>query len=383
MPAMTYHSPIVSGQATVPTPFQSPPIFLAIIDFVDIPTLLNLRLLSRFTYVLISEHESSISKKLARNAWHTTTWNYDAPYLSVSSLGDLIRVNIAHQLAIKATASNQLYFWDVNACAGIRPDDAKGDELRDSVTRGFMLLYHLPRLQIAAKHTSSNRPRSLVDRTKSLVAGAPTIAQKSEESAVLHQWSEYTSSLAASDLVDFQLMTDCVRGKVIYDNSFFSTELPDIPVWAHLKAKETITKLDWIVGYLLRQGPVFVQKLWSENKGIASAQSGCLRTVILHRSAKIVSMESATAWWLIQGRKETHTEARAYYTSTYYFRRGSLPMDMPREQQLAIRSFGLESWLHMQTTCTLGTSLSSGVMRTGKRGERRAPSLYKVRQYLT
>ncbi|KAL8687298.1 MAG: hypothetical protein Q9218_006491, partial [Villophora microphyllina] len=290
-------------------------------------------------YGLISEYEKSIIQSIVHNTQDSATHAAISCLSSGFSLKDLIDVNIARQVAEKATVSSQIHFWNGGYYDGIALDYAGGHELRDHVARGFMVLFQLSRCQAAARHAASNT--TTMDRIKFFIAGIPTPAQKAQELILVQLWSRYTDSLPQNLIVDLLIMTAYVAGKVAFDSSVSFTKSRKTPIWTNLKAKESSAKWAWFIIFLLRQGPVFIKKLWSEDERIASAQTKTLRKIINHRSAKLVALERATADGLHPKPRdegdEAHQAASAYYISIYYRPNRRHSLNMPRKVQWRFR----------------------------------------------
>ncbi|KAL8707012.1 MAG: hypothetical protein Q9225_007888 [Loekoesia sp. 1 TL-2023] len=270
---------------------QSPPILLNIIQFLDVPTLLSFRLLCKSTFGLISEYQISISRQASQSLWHKAPGD-PAEHLSVYSLKDLIRLHTARQLAIQATTSEHPDAFKPLYHGGFSPNDAMGDALRDCVTRGFMLVHQLSMVQNAVQERSLSSKSTVFERTRCALTGKVPRHQKAQETFLINLWRRYTDTLAMSDLVDFRVMIHCLVGKMRMDNSI-TTLGPAF--WLKPKPNPTgYAELDWLMGYLLRQGIICIKRLWSTDDRMVGAQILAIRKVYQRLSLQNYTMEGIT-----------------------------------------------------------------------------------------
>ena len=327
------------------------------IQYLDIPTLLNFRLLNRSTYELISTYERSITMEVKKSAWHTVPM-VEPTYLSVSTIRDLARLNIARQLAVQAVQSEQTlkrtaaYFQ----FHGFEPDDAMANDMRDSVTKGFMILYLLCQIQtIVAKEYLSGRD-TLADRIRKKLTTEPTQLHKAKELLLQQVWQEYWDSLSADDLVDFRLMTKTLRGKLLFDRVGLEVPLPSkVTLWAFFEAETHKIAQRRFAGYLLREGPAFIKQLWSQDQVVAATAIQCFRRTMKRRPRKTIALEGETICRLFVSRaypppshiyigRDTAEAASACYAALFHVRESTLSSDTSREEQLKTRRRAINRW---------------------------------------
>ncbi|KAL8713566.1 MAG: hypothetical protein Q9220_002428 [cf. Caloplaca sp. 1 TL-2023] len=289
---------------------------------------------------------------------------YYVTYRSISK-----QPHAARQLALKVVSSNQLSHPQEDFAAGVPDDDPLGDELRDCVTKGFMLQRQLSMLQDIHENDFSSRIHDrkgrLVDHVNTFLWGEPTLAPELAEESLLWHWSEYKRLLQPSDLVDLRLTFECVRGKLVYENCLLSTKTP---LWIDVKATSEPVAINWLLGFLYRQHPTFLQRLWSENTAIATNQAGLLRRLSGQRGQKAVVRQAVFPSRLSRApdpRPDTQQnglvispantvgEADCFYKSTYCSRRGRLPDSISRRRQLLIRKADYEHQSNFNV-CTIG-----------------------------
>ena len=333
------------------------PVLLHMILYLDMPTLLNFRLLNRSTYELISTYERSITMKVKESAWHTVPM-VEPAHLSVSTIRDLARLNIARQLAVQAVKSEQVLDRTA-ACfhfPGFESDDAMANDMRDSVTKGFMLLYQLRQIQTEVAKEFLSRRDTLADRIKNKLTTQPTQLHKAKEQTLQQRWQEYWNSLSASDLVDFRLMTKTLRGKLLFDGVGTKFSLP--PKWTQqfFGREETEKSASRrFVGHLLREGPAFIKQFWSQDQAVAATAIQYFWRNMKWRPRKTIALEEETNGRLFVSRaysparniyyaRDTADEASACYVVLFVVRVGTLSSDISRDKQLKIRSGALTRW---------------------------------------
>ncbi|KAL8778420.1 MAG: hypothetical protein Q9213_007420 [Squamulea squamosa] len=373
--------------------FQNPPVLLNLLHFLDIQSLLNFRLLCQFTHSLISTYKTSIIRSVRETAWHRQH-SSRAAYLEISSLQDLIRLNIARELAVKMVASEQLILPASPARmrassqgtqpqyyhAGIPSDNSIGDELRDSVTRGFMLLCELRRLQTAQQTENS--------------LGLPKISPKTMRTNLYTQWSRYKDQLledpwektiATNHSTDFFLMMFCVKGKILYDNCTLFT---DEPLWTSVKAEYENWAMVWLLGHLLEQGLPFMHNLWSEDHNVAVAHAEILRSHAQERSPTMIKLENRMACTeamlhrfntrnrIETIRTNTHDDASILYRAAFCLQNEFLPLEMSYVERIWTRNCQLSALDRAHRTGYLG---SWDIFRPDlrKAGKCTKPTLFK------
>ena len=264
---------------------QNPPVLLAIINFVDIKTLLNLRLLCKSVNGLMVQYQKSICERASQALWHCPPGN-EAKHLVVSNFSDMVRLHTARRLAIRVTQSWQyatragfaghmdfkiegLEYWGGDYWSGIQLSDPRGNGLCDRVTRGFMLLHQLSTICTAVQRTTFGGPySSLTERLRVALGKEPTPLEKAQEKALAHLWLLYAYALPLNDLLDFLVTVRCLSGKLRAD----VVKSIEAPYWLEPRSNYDRNPMRWLIGYLLRQGPAYINKLWSEDSNLEAAE---------------------------------------------------------------------------------------------------------------
>lgn len=366
--------------------FDNKPVLLQIIGLLDIPTILNLRRTCKSTHGLISGYEYSIARTAEASAWHDKI-DDGVNYLSVSSLSDLIRLNIARQLAVQLVASRQsMFFHDIDYCAGIAPDDLLGNEMRDCVTRGLMLVYKLHELYAGSGSTTTVAKDTLFNSVKGFLKGQVTQSQNVDITALHKKWSPYASTLAADDFIALILVHRVMMGRIMYEGRL-NESCGGSPLWLYVKADGEYLAIEWLMGYMLLQGPIFVKKFWSQDQRVRDPVYQSLISTCKKRTAKMIAREQGTicsihgSWFenvCSLARPQTRdipTEARAFYISIYFSRRGLLPAEMSWEERLRIRQFDVGQWEGTWPGCRMAAGEPKKWMKA-KHRSRRKPEVY-------
>ena len=333
----------------------NPAVLLHMILYLDMPTLLNFRLLNRSTYDLVSAYERSITMKVKESAWHTVP-KIEPAYLSVSTIRDLARLNIARQLAVQAVKSEQVvdrtaaYFHFY----GFEPDDAMANDMRDSVTKGFMLVYQLHQIQTEVVKEFLSRRDTVADRTRNQLITQPTKLHKAKEQALQQRWQEYWNTLSASDLVDFRLMTKTLRGKLLFDH-VMKISLLRIRTSQIISGETESSVSQRFVGHLLREGPALIKRYWRQDPAVGPTAIQRFGRTMKRRPRSTKAIEEETNGRLFVSRayppprniyyaRDTAEEASGCYAALFFRRKNTLSSDMLRNQQLNIRQRALVSW---------------------------------------
>lgn len=319
-------------------------VLLNIIVFLDIPTILSFRRTCKSIHGLISRYEYSIAQTAKACAWHQKM-DDEVTYLSVSSLSDLSRLNIARQLAIELVASRQLLcFFDNYYCVGIALDNPLGDEMRDYVTRGLMLVYKIHRLYTDIEGTNLGTKDKLLDTIRSILKGEPTQSQKAEVKKLQKAWSQYCDSLTSKDFIALGLVNRMMIGTFMYDGRL-TESCGGSPLWIHVKARGEYSAVEWLVGFILLQGPIFIKKFRSQEQTMRKSACLSIEVGCKKRTAKVIALEHTTICSLsVPQTRDMLEETRAYYISVYKFRRGPLPAEMSWEEQMRIRQRDCWQW---------------------------------------
>ena len=336
------------------------PVLLNVIDLLDVSTLRALRHTCRPTHDLITNYEWSIVKRL----WDRSHDRYSFPQCSFeepSSLKDLSRLDSAYRLACTVASSKQPIGGHGILMRGIEPNEAFGDELRARVTKGFLIWHTLSRLSTGVTTRDNATDQKRFRWARMHRSNDPISRQKAVEEGVLGVWQSYLESLPSDDLVNLVLTERCVRGKIRLDgvrtgigsrmNS--KTGLRTAidwrrSLWGAVKMDREPDALRWLVNYLLRRGPTILADLWCEDPMVALEAQSQVLAGIRGKSLKLILLEDETRNELmrkvrrpiqpsIQDCDNAYSEAWAYYTSTFHFRKEPSAYQGIRQEVLAQR----------------------------------------------
>ena len=329
---------------------QHPHILLHVIDFLDVPTLLSLRLVSKTISSLIISYESSISRRIAKNLCPKGDEDtLDASFPStLKDLVPFIQLSHAHELATKAVASDQIDILPVKAfIRGIASEDDLGSEIRQRVKKGLMVMFQL---SLIARNVQSNHSETRIGRVFQAInhqTKNPSPFNTADEERILIQWTTYISSLSDAEAVDFSIAYSCVRSKIASDfRSSGGSRLRWGITW---KSPDVYKKLPWLTSSLFRKGSGFIKDLWSEDHFLVEKARVEIQTDIGRRSSKSMKLESATLLKLMASCnrkysdraphmfKDTKMEADCYWRSTFACRIGPSHLGLPPDQLLLLR----------------------------------------------
>lgn len=342
--------------------FQTTPVLLQIIDYLDVPTLLSLRLVNTSINGVISNYESSIAKSIAKTL--CTKGEYERlSERHPSTLPDLkyfIQLDLSHRLAIIAIASHQQPRLGDSVFEGIPPDDDLGDEIRHKVQHGFMIIYALSQMykQVSKLHSE---PRHRKFTLKSL-AGGPTSTQKASESELLRQWLEYVPQLSKADAVDLFVALWCLRAKVIFDQRASQDQAAS---WSNVETDEEIEAIQWTVYHIARMGLGFINDLWSTNANVAYRAKNRIMNDLGQKSSKLIALEALTDNEFARCCRQTFltpspqchnvsNQADIYCESTFAYRVGPGHNSLPPEELESYR-YDVAIASMMRVGCNLGT----------------------------
>ncbi|KAI4141554.1 MAG: hypothetical protein L6R39_005282 [Caloplaca ligustica] len=293
--------------------FQTATVLLHVIDHLDVPSLLNLRLVNKPINSLISCYESSIAKSLARNLCPDSEKPKLADY-QPSSLRDLIfvvRLNLARKLATEAVSSQQVPRIGESTLEGVPADDDLGDEIRQKVQHGLMVISELSHIH---KEVTRTLPKTNRWRVGISHFSGPTSVRRANERELLRRWQEYMNGLPTDDIVDFSVALWCVNGKLTFDNRATATSAA---LWNNVMADREIEAIQWTTYHLARKGLGFIENLWSQDQSIAQHAKAKIQTDIKQRSSKWFNLEYSTFRELLRScRREHHQPPRSIYLNT-------------------------------------------------------------------
>lgn len=317
-------------------------ILLQVIEFLDVPTLLNLRLLNRSINGLISCYESSIAKRMARSLCpegHEDRLVKSIPF-ALGEVGYFVRLNLAHKLATIAVASNLVPRVSEPPLRGISPDDDLGNGIRQKVTNGFMTISEVSRIHKDVTLSKSARICTRQRRQMGLSRffSGLTSAQRATEKEILRHWLEYMDALPVEDIIDFNIALWCLRGKLTFDHRL--TE-ENAALWNNVLADAEVEAIQWTTFHLARKGLHCIGRLWSVDQLVAQKAQGDIHADMQQRSSKLIHTELSTFSELLRGcRREirntpssvlfrySNNEADIYCESTFGCRTGPVSNGM-------------------------------------------------------
>ncbi|KAI4179656.1 MAG: hypothetical protein L6R41_007702 [Letrouitia leprolyta] len=312
---------------------------LQIIELVDVPSLLSLRRVNKSLYGLITCYESSIVNYMAWNLGLTNTLegqDKDCRPAGPNDLEHIVQLNLAHNLAIKAVASGQAYRTiGPPRMRGIPLDDPFGDEIRQKVQNGLMVISALSQIQRKTAAEFVEGSRNGPWRIKAQWFGKSKSAQEARQ---MENLRSYINSLSAPAMTDFVVALWCIRGKTTLDQS------KKEPLWRETMEKRwDIDESRWMTSHLARSGLRIIDDLWSDNSSISSEAKSKIRADCKSKSNRTIKMESTTFSQLPGFRKDTnqpfnaYSEGTYYYVSTFAFRIGPCHNGLSDEQLRILR----------------------------------------------
>ncbi|KAL8925583.1 MAG: hypothetical protein Q9208_003475 [Pyrenodesmia sp. 3 TL-2023] len=267
--------------------FQTNPVLLVVIECLDFESLLRLRLVGRSINSLIATYESSIVTNIARALRNTECEDGHAPTdLYPSTLKDLIlflRLRLPRKLAILAVASDQP---DPSTpgppSKGIPLHDSRGDEIRQKVQKGLVVMSHLSVTYEEYTTSLSRRRRTkLGNFSLHLRAMQRRLARRNFENGLLSRWLQYIESISVEDIYDFLIAYQYVEGKLsmTYHDHMFTCR---------------------IIDQLLRTGLSVIDELWSSNMATRQRAPTKLQKIIAGQSPKASALEYETTTRLLR-----------------------------------------------------------------------------------
>lgn len=340
-------------------------ILLLVAEQCDLTTVLSLRASSKELDRLIRLYERSIANAISNNVYRSDQY-YGTSLASflpsnitcLKDLEPLRDLEASGRLAAIVVAADQGCHPEVPFhLPGIPANEPFGDALRARVAAGWMKAFELHKIvrqvhrQLEQEHAvgitewpaASNEARSpttksLKNRITSSVRLSRRFALGDVISAVIKSWVMFAarSNWSSQDVVDFQLMTRCLMGKVIGDwttSQWFKMEgqfldTRSTPLWNDISADYEEDALSLLKFYLLYRGPFFILELWSakdERMQLAAAQEvrsqvGALRSKFV--SATVCSMShlryKLEHMHLARGAAPLH-EDETFYSLEFFF----------------------------------------------------------------
>ncbi len=170
-------------------------IFLEVIELMDVPTLLNLRLVNKSICQLIDSYEASLSTAVAKNYQWITDFDYDPPDTQISTIKqlhqyarlDLIREVAMHEQARPVTAMcTQTY------------QPAVGEELTRRLKQGIATYQRFLEITKDAQATEVQQRKSARLGWLSLSLNTPVVVE------FCHR--DYVKGLSSADVFNYMLL---------------------------------------------------------------------------------------------------------------------------------------------------------------------------------
>ena len=306
-------------------PLTDTSIMLILVDCLDLPTVLALRYTCGACYRLMNTYQASIIKQLCYR--YPNLANKESHLNAPQSFQDLLTYDVCRRLAINAVSSPQWTGVCGGARKGIDADDTFGDDLRYRVTQGFRVAQNLADIRATLEREHESQKISKVkqrDRLKMSTRDYSRIPPK-----LITAWISYISTLSTTDVTNFAIMGECIRGKLRFTGIFPMCQRQP-PLWACINADTESEALEWLVFFLFCQGPRFIMHLWSQTQHHAERCPAHPQLAALSASRKTVqSQVEEFAHFIrssdrdrtpyIQNRESSFREAFCIYQSHYFF----------------------------------------------------------------
>ncbi len=295
----------ISPSYTMEGLVKSPDILLHVVEYSDIPTFLNLFITVKAIHNLIRTYEGSICGIIAERCFpqlFNRLTHEEKHRLTVKKLARYPRLNIARKLSEVAVGSVQHGTY-----AGIPRDHPMGDEIRRRVENGWLVAWDLS--AIAKKLEAAEeqvQPKGL------LYTVFGTSRLQDLENAISSRWHTYVKTMSADDLFDLELSQLCRDGRFLPGGEWGE--------WARSLRPRVIQVVGWTwaKGYILREGPLLVSKLWHSDPCIrAEAERACAE-VSAKRSKERVIVEDTTIKKHWDDLREQHPNVAHQHIWVYY-----------------------------------------------------------------
>ncbi|KAI9716424.1 MAG: hypothetical protein M1812_005319 [Candelaria pacifica] len=283
----------------------SPDILLHVVEYSDIPTLLNLFVTTRSIHSLILSYEASICSIIAESCFSLLFGRLtreEKQGLTVKKLARYPRLEVCRVLAVVAVGSVQHGTYP-----GIPHDDPLGDDIRSRVEHGWLIAWDLS--DIARKLEAAEeqvQPKGL------LYTVFGTSRLQDLENSIFSHWHTYVKSMSADDLFDLELSQLCRDGRFLPGGEWGEWARPLRP------RVNQVVGWTWAKGYILREGPLLVSRLWHNNESIyAEAERAC-REVSAKRSKERIVVEDTTIKKHWEDLREQHPNVAHQHVWMYY-----------------------------------------------------------------
>ena len=268
------------------------PVLLDVIELLDIPTLLSLRHTCRSFHHLITAYESSIVKR----QWENGRDRYDNTFCRIKkpeTLKDLGRLDSAYHLAGIILNLDQSHTHDwVFVKQRQRELEKQPRILRANITEGLLFFHQLSVLANRAASDDRNVPsiKMRLSWAKAHLLGRrqPTLREKAIEEKVRVACRIHRSSPAGP--AKYPVTTEWYMRGGMRMNRYGRMA----PMWKRLSDagfKGRHQAVYCWVAILLRKGPGFLVRLWSEDAVTATAAESEVMAQILNKSPELIMLE--------------------------------------------------------------------------------------------
>ncbi|KAI9769455.1 MAG: hypothetical protein M1835_006707 [Candelina submexicana] len=282
-----------------------PEILLQVVENSDIPTLLNLYVTTKGIHHLILSYEASICGIIAECCYPQLFGRLTREAkqsLTVKKLSRYPRWDISRMLAAVAVGSVQHGTYP-----GIPLDNPLGDEIRSRVEHGWLVAWDLS--DIARKLEAAEdqvQPKGL------LYTVFGTSRLQDLETAIFSRWHTYVKGMSADDLFDLELSQLCRDGRFLPGGEWGEWARPLRP------RVNQVVGWTWAKGYILREGPLLVSRLWHSDESIrAEAEIAC-KEVSAKRSKERIVVEDTTIKKHWEDLREQHPNVAHQHVWMYY-----------------------------------------------------------------
>lgn len=332
--------------------FHIASVVLQIVELVDVPALLSLRVVNKSLNHLITCYQPSTIKNLAINLGLIDNKEQFIDFGPAASnqLKYIFRLQLAHRLAIKAVASDQVYGTrGPPILKGIPPDDTLGDEIRRKVQTGLLGISALSHIYKEFRTEFPECDREPPGKSRFLWFGRWLSARKEQERELLRRWREYCISLSEVAVTDLIVALWCIRGKSTFDHQ---TEGSSETLWS--KSWDNQWNMDgsqWMTNYLTRNGLHLIDDLWSDDASVSSRAKARIRADCGARFEKEIRLETSIFNQLLRFYKEEGHPMNAkadgiyYYISTFVFRIGPYHNGLSPDQLTKLRREAAEHFV--------------------------------------
>ncbi len=173
----------------------SPDVFLEVIELMDVPTLLNLRLVNKATCQLIDSYETSLSNAIAKNYQWIVAFDYDPPDTRISTMKQLhqfARLELIREVALHEQARPM-----TSMCTNTYPL-ALSDELTRRLKQGLAIYQRFLEITKAAQAAEVQQRKSTPLGWLSLPLNTPIIVEISHR--------DYVKGLSSADVFNYVLL---------------------------------------------------------------------------------------------------------------------------------------------------------------------------------